>query len=485
VRAAFELDAARIRGESVKVLVVTTEPLPYPGFVTTGAGLRAWGLAEGLKSAGFSVTVAMPENVLASRNVATPAEIQSSCYKRSELGAFIHAQNPDVLVLQHWGLASEIERVECPLAIDLAGAHLLERLYWGSANFSKDVHEKLAALRRADFLVCSGEWQRHYFLPFLGLAGYDVTSREALAVIPFSVPPEEAPRIEREPNSFVYSGVFLPWQNPERPIRWLLEALEKKGKGRLYFYGGVHPLGDVSRGRFDKIIALVEGHPRVTNYTFVPYDALIRAYCGDSVALDLLEQNPERELAFTSRTMIYLWCGLPVIYNNYSELSAQIARYDAGWALDPEDREAFQQLIGRILEQPEEVERRGENARKMIRERYTWDRTIAPLAQFCAQPEFRKNKEAIALAFESKDLEIASLRGGLEQARSELLTLKGKKIFKLYERVLRLGPIVAPLVFLISIPVSLLVLVACFLADSIGQARRIVGGNAAIRKQRT
>jgi glycosyltransferase involved in cell wall biosynthesis len=460
-----------------RVLVITSEPLPYPGFVTTGAGLRAWGLAQGLRSAGFDVTAAMPENVLMSRSVEVPEEIRSSCYRRSDLEGFIRAKNPDVVVLQHWGLANEIGRIECPVAIDLAGPHLLERLYWGSASFSKDVYEKLAALRRADFVVCSGEWQRHYFLPYLGLAGYDVASSEVAAVIPFSVPPDDPPQCEREEGSFVYSGIFLPWQNPEGPIRWLLDVLEETGKGRLYFYGGVHPLGDVSRGRFDNIITMVEKHPRVTNYMFVPFDALIEAYCRYAIALDLLERNPERELAFTSRTMIYMWCGLPVIYNNYSELSTQIAQHEAGWTLDPGDSQGFKSVITHILQNPNEVKRRGENARHLVKAHYTWDRTIAPLARFCEQPHVRGTKEAAALAFESKDLEIESLRGTLKQVQSELLTLKGKKIFKLYQRFGQLGPILAPLFFLLSIPVSALILAACLGTNVIGLLKRI-GGKA-------
>ena len=42
-----------------KILILTTEPLPLPGMAATGAGLRAWGLAFGLRSAGMTkVTIA-------------------------------------------------------------------------------------------------------------------------------------------------------------------------------------------------------------------------------------------------------------------------------------------------------------------------------------------------------------------------------------------------------------------------------------------
>ena len=46
---------------ALDALILTGEPLPLPGRVTTGAGLRAWGLKEGLRCAGLDVWVATRE----------------------------------------------------------------------------------------------------------------------------------------------------------------------------------------------------------------------------------------------------------------------------------------------------------------------------------------------------------------------------------------------------------------------------------------
>ena len=45
-----------------RIAVLTTDPLPVPGSPTTGAGLRAWGLAEGLRARGHDVAIADPLN---------------------------------------------------------------------------------------------------------------------------------------------------------------------------------------------------------------------------------------------------------------------------------------------------------------------------------------------------------------------------------------------------------------------------------------
>jgi hypothetical protein len=435
------------------ILIVTTEPLPYPGLVTTGAGLRAWGLAQGLRTQGFDVIAAMPSSVVPA-NAAQDAEIRRNCFERNRLTEFIQEKNPDVLVVQHWGLMREIETVECPLVIDLAGPHLLERAYWGSESFESDVYEKLAALRRADFVICSGEFQRHYFLTFLALAGF-LLEPNVLPVIPLSLSPELPAPARGEADSFVYGGMFLPWQDPGNALRWLLEVFDETQRGNLAFFGGMHPEGDVSGGTFQQLLEQLEQHPRATVKRLVPYDQLLVNYQRAGVALDLMARNAERELAFTTRTIEYLWCGLPVIYNNYSELSGSISRYEAGWIVSPEDESGFKNIVRGILAEPEEARRRGQNAQRLVRERYTWDKTIGPLAAFCREPRFRSNKQAAALRFESRDLQIARLTSELEETRSALLTLKGKKIVRLYERFGSFAFLLAPVVVLVALPICL------------------------------
>ena len=63
------------------------------------------------------------------------------------------------------------------------------------------------------------------------------------------------------------------------------------------------------------------------------------------VAMDLMRRNPERELAFASRTVHYLWCGLPVIHSRILEVAALIEEYEAGWMVDPEDAAGIRAMV--------------------------------------------------------------------------------------------------------------------------------------------
>ena len=77
----------------------------------------------------------------------------------------------------------------------------------------------------------------------------------------------------------------------------------------------------------------------------VPVDELEATYTRAHVAVDLMRRNPERELAFASRTVHYLWCGLPVIHSRFSEVAALIEEYEAGWMVDPDDAAGIRAIV--------------------------------------------------------------------------------------------------------------------------------------------
>ena len=377
-----------------RILVVSGDILPFPGFPTTGAGLRAWGLAKGLESRGHHVIAAMPESA-AQTMASIPAELSPLLYTPQELPQFIARHAPDVVVLQHWWLANYLdESPDYPVVIDFHGPLLLETQFQANPALERLRRDKIRALHKADFFTCAGEKQRYYFFPWLMLAGCDLRD-ELIQAIPVSLSPDlPAHQSEGEP-SFVYGGVFLPWQDPILPLRTLIETLEARQRGVLKFFGGKHPVVSVPTGKFEELRAELQRSSRAQIQPMIPRDQLIQEYCRSHVAIDLMQRNAERELAFTTRTVEYLWCGLPVIYNNYAELSSYIADYQAGWTLDPANPAGLRRVLDEMLDDPAMLETRSRNAQRLVRERLTWDRTIAPLDAFCRQPRKREKGQPL------------------------------------------------------------------------------------------
>ena len=371
-----------------RVLIISGDVLPLSGFPTTGAGLRAWGLGKGLESRGHEVLFSMPALYL-DKGPSVPKAIAEFAWHIGGVGRVIRKACPDIVVFCHWPAVQVPQKLEIPTVLDFHGPHLLEREIQGYSTRAANIQEKLTAIRKADFFTCAGEWQRLYFLSWLITAGIQVTD-DVIASIPISFSPD-LPEHEWSGGEpvFVYGGVFLPWQDPTAGLRVLIRTMEAKERGILKFFGGRHPgyadlIGNLEH--FEALERELERSSRVHRMGLVSHDELIETYRRAHVALDVMARNPERELAFTTRTVEYLWCGLPVIYHDYAELSGLIREYQAGWVVNPADEAQIRAAVEEALDCPEEVRRRGENAQRLVRERLTWDRTIEPLDTFCRNP---------------------------------------------------------------------------------------------------
>ncbi|MDP8911936.1 MAG: glycosyltransferase [Actinomycetota bacterium] len=368
-----------------RVLVLTSDVLPLGGRAASGAALRAWGIGEALRECGHDVEFAMPKDH--ARRVGADGQ-GIRFFEQLRLDAFLDAVDPDIAVFQHWPLVGALRREHrASIVIDFHGPLLLETLFRDAGSVRPLVGLKLRALARADYFTCASSSQLHYYAAYLLLAGFDLHELP-IAVMPFSMPPALPDHHEwPAPPVFVYGGIFLPWQDPRTGLRVLVERLERAGAGELKMFGGRHPwmkLG--SEERFEELRRMLDESERVTFTPMLPRTALVEEYTRASVAWDVMARNLERELAFTSRTVEYLWCGLPVVYNDYAELAEYIEEADAGWTVDPEDEGAISAVVDEILREPETVRRKGENARRLARERLAWDRTIRPLAEFCNGP---------------------------------------------------------------------------------------------------
>jgi glycosyltransferase involved in cell wall biosynthesis len=376
-----------------RVLVVSGDTLPLPGLSTSGAGLRAWGLIKGLEARGYDVAYLMPETSLKSAAPGVDlAAYRSIVYYNvgvEDLYRRIKDLSPEVIVFQHWLTAVPFGRSPIPVAIDFHGPLLLETLYQDLPRYEDLRQLKIQALAKADFFTCAGERQRHYFYPWLLQAGFDLR-QDLLQVIPVSLSSEVPVRAPAAGEvTFVYGGVFLPWQDPSIALETLVSTLEERNIGRLKVFGGMHPSIPIPPGKYHDLLPRLADSPRVDLIGMIPHDALVETYLRSHVAIDVMARNPERELAFTTRTVEYLWCGLPVIYNNYAELADYIRDYDAGWTVDPLDAGAIRSVVERILADPACVARKSINAQRLVRERLAWDRTIEPLDAFCREPRKR------------------------------------------------------------------------------------------------
>jgi hypothetical protein len=397
-----------------RILVLAGEIVPLPGLPTVGGGLRGWTLARGLESAGFDVTLAFPREPLdAIRATLDPAIYEAALphtFDYADPQATIARHRPEVVVCCSWLLAALLGPCPVPLAVDVAGPVLLEFLYQGTDKARDLAPKKPRGLALADFVTCAGERQRAYFYAWLALAGFtpdDLAAR--VAVVPISAaPPGDAPPDppgNAEPT-IIFAGIALPWQDPVAPLRATIAALDRAGRGELHIYVNEHPVHSRGVAWLPWLREQAEHHPRVILHhsNLRPYDELLGIYRRADLAFDLFVPNPERELAFNTRTVDYLACGLPPLYGDYAELAASIREYDAGIVVNPTDEPAVTAAVARALSDPAWLAAKRTGALRLAAERLAWDRTIAPLAAWCAAPARRPARALDMTLIDSTDL---------------------------------------------------------------------------------
>ncbi len=228
----------------------------------------------------------------------------------------------------------------------------------------------------------------------------------------------------------MYGGVFLPWQDPSISLSVLVEILNQLSAGKLYFFGSKDRVDWGNTGIFESLMSELQKSPRVIAPGMVSHDELISKYTKAHVAIDLMKRNPERSLAFTS-TVEYLWCGLPVIYNNYAELSDYIRDYNAGWIVDPEDKDAIAAVINEIFENPEILAQKSQNAQRLVREQFNWDSTIASIDKFVRHPSMRSRPLLHPPSLPAQIEKLPTAPAEIEKLQARITAMKSSKFWQL------------------------------------------------------
>ena len=70
------------------------------------------------------------------------------------------------------------------------------------------------------------------------------------------------------------------------------------------------------------------------------------------LSIDLFSRNPERELAFVTRTSVALACGLPAIHVPFTEVSELIRWFDAGWLVESTDLDGLTAALTEATRDP-------------------------------------------------------------------------------------------------------------------------------------
>lgn len=121
---------------------------------------------------------------------------------------------------------------------------------------------------------------------------------------------------------------------------------------------------------FRDAMAGLEG--QVEALGWVPFAQVPGYLASADVALALLQPIERYVVALPVKLFEYMACGLPVVISDFPPNRAVVAAADCGVLVDPTDVDAVAAALARLLTDPAEAQRLGQNGRRAFEAQYNW-----------------------------------------------------------------------------------------------------------------
>jgi glycosyltransferase involved in cell wall biosynthesis/GT2 family glycosyltransferase len=269
------------------------------------------------------------------------------------------------------------------------------------------VNEQLV---RGDYFLCASEKQRDFWLGQLAGVGrinaavYDGNENLAslIAVVPFGASDAEPrhtravmkgvlPGIGTDDKVVLWGGGVYNWFDPLTLIRATDRLRHRIPEVRTYFMGMQHPNPKVPAMRMGyETQRLAEELGLVGKYVFfnegwVDYEDRQNYLLESDVGVSLHLDRVETAFSFRTRILDYFWASLPVVATHGDSFADLIELHGLGVTVPPQDDAALEEALFVLLT---DEERRAACRAAVSRcvEEFRWQRTLAPLLEFCRAP---------------------------------------------------------------------------------------------------
>lgn len=367
------------------IVIVSKEMLPIGTHFCIPEDIRIWGIGEGLREHGCTVSYLVPENNYGakSRQKCTHRVYQ---YTPANLNSLIVSLKPDVIMAQNWQVAEQINLKHIPLIIDLAG---------GASDGADNRFDlpltgqirKMKALQKADQFICSSEEQKWFYLNWLMQGGFDISS-DIIRVVPATYPSAYIPARRKNSKSTCPKPIFISyWDEARKPefgiVAALIDVMSSKRKG----YYTVLSSGATYEYDLENFLVLYnelslnQDHFAVAE--LFSWKELRDEYMHADVAVYLAEKSLETQMHIPDRALQYLCAGLPVLCAKGTKLASIIEKYHAGWTVDFSDIEDVKATVASLVYSPQAIELARQGVRKLLAETVRSPRNLDSLLEYC------------------------------------------------------------------------------------------------------
>ena len=372
---------------SRRVFVVSNDVTPGLGLPAAAPGLRAFGLAEGLRAHGYEVETLVPASLLEQlwANPASPPPVQPGTVAlgADNLTPYLATRQPATVVMTNSNKVRDLEAAPgLRYIFDFFAPKMLELAYqFGEDHPGDELRElrarKIEALELADAIAVNGPKKQGYVLGWLMQTGHD-PRRFPVEVVNMAVAGFERRRRTDGLLRYAIAGYLQGWSIPGPWLGVVGEHIASHEDTSLDILLHAH-WGQARAGLEVPALADLLSLPNVRSHPVMRYGDFQELLSGVDVAIDLFDHSLEREYAMVTRTVVALACGLPVIHPPFTEVSPFIEAYDAGWLHAAEDVATLPDLLRSITR--EEAAAKSANAVRLWSDVFEPRRATEPLVR--------------------------------------------------------------------------------------------------------
>tara|TARA_Y100000114_G_scaffold39339_1_gene35009 strand:- start:5467 stop:7998 length:2532 start_codon:yes stop_codon:yes gene_type:complete len=392
---------------SKSCLIVSYGPVPTPKYQKIeGGGQRCWGLALGLKSKGYDVTVAV--------NSSFPLDVQHvggiKLINWSENQEFAATLNTYETVIMNYAMGGPMSFVvdhigdditlilDCyvPIYIEVSARDSVDKAIEYS-NYSHDILHYNKALQRGDYFLCANIPQKHMYmgaLSALGIINPYSYKKERVLLVPFGV--ESSLEIENKRNPYkelgikstdftlLWFGGLYPWFDIT-PLLNSIKRLSKKHTNlKFVLVGGKNPYNQnpdfiKQYQNAEKFVDDNNLRGSVVQFVdWVDFSDRINWYQNADVVISINNPGEENIYSWRTRVMDYVWGEVPMITNGGDPLSDSLLTAQAAIKLEGTSENDLLSTLSNIISNPNIIKETHANLVKE-KQKYYWEKVVEPI----------------------------------------------------------------------------------------------------------
>ncbi len=186
----------------------------------------------------------------------------------------------------------------------------------------------------------------------------------------------------------LWNGGILKWYDPVTLIRAVARIVPRRPDVKLLFLGTKYPVSGFDPGEtineavaVSRALGLLDTHV-LFNEGWLPYDASGRFMVEADIGVSTYYDNLETHFSYRTRLIDFLWARTPVICTAGDVIAEMVEQRGLGVVVPERDVDALETALIRLLED-RVFYQACKNNLGAIQDELRWERTLAPLIEFC------------------------------------------------------------------------------------------------------